>query len=99
MKMIHATLIVMSIIGLTLHPSLQYGANAIMEDKMMQKLTKANVPVSVPLTKGYVNGFDVFYISTEASDEDLADHLTEFKGARVAFTPVLERTPMQSLVL
>jgi hypothetical protein len=36
-------------------------------------LTKTNVPITLPLTKGYVNGFEVFYISTEASDKGLAD--------------------------
>jgi hypothetical protein len=35
----------------------------------VQNLTKANVPVTLPLTRGYVNGFEVFYISTEASDK------------------------------
>src|SRR5215472_11992325 len=43
---------------------------------LVQNLTKTNVPVTLPLTRGYVNGFEVFYISTEASDKGLADHLT-----------------------
>ncbi|MFY9799067.1 MAG: hypothetical protein WAJ93_25555, partial [Candidatus Nitrosopolaris sp.] len=45
---------------------------------LVQNLTKTNVPVTLPLTRGYVNGFEVFYISTEASDQGLADHLTNF---------------------
>jgi len=86
------------VLGLTLSPLAQYRADAAMEDMMMvQKLTKTNVPVTLPLTKGYVNGFEVFYISTEASDKDLADLLTKFTGARVAFTPALERAPPASL--
>jgi hypothetical protein len=32
---------------------------------LVQNLTEANVPVTLPLTKGYVNGFEVFYISTD----------------------------------
>ncbi|HYT03242.1 MAG TPA: hypothetical protein VEL70_10040 [Candidatus Acidoferrum sp.] len=41
---------------------------------LVQNLTKTNVPVALPLTRGYVSGFEVFYISTEASDKGLADH-------------------------
>jgi len=40
---------------------------------LVQNLTKTNVPITLPLTKGYVNGFEVFYISTEDSDKGLAD--------------------------
>ena len=36
---------------------------------LVQNLTRTNVPVTIPLTRGYVNGFEVFYISTEASDK------------------------------
>ncbi|HYA84774.1 MAG TPA: hypothetical protein VEH06_15195 [Candidatus Bathyarchaeia archaeon] len=45
---------------------------------LVQNLTKTNVPVTLALTRGYVYGFEVFYISTEASDKGLADHLTNF---------------------
>lgn len=64
---------------------------------LVQNLTKANVPVTLPLTRGYVNGFEVFYISTEASDKGLADHLTNFTHSRVSYTPALRNTPPQSL--
>ncbi len=29
---------------------------------LVQNLTKTNVPVTIPLTRAYVNGFEVFYI-------------------------------------
>ncbi len=64
---------------------------------LVQNLTKTNVPVTLPLTKGYVNGFEVFYISTEASDKGLADHLTDFTHSRVSYTPALGNAPPQSL--
>ncbi|MGC2596870.1 MAG: hypothetical protein WA395_01910 [Nitrososphaeraceae archaeon] len=64
---------------------------------LVQNLTKANVPVTLPLTRGYVNGFEVFYISTEASDKGLADHLTNFTHSRVSYTPALGNAPPQSL--
>ncbi len=71
---------------------------AMMEGAMMEhKLTRTNVPVTIPLTMGFVNGHEVFYISTEASHKDLADHLTELTGFRVAFAPSLTKAPADSL--
>jgi len=64
---------------------------------LVQSLTKTNVPVTLPLTRGYVNGFEVFYISTEASDKGLADHLTNFTHSRVSFAQALKNAPPQSL--
>lgn len=64
---------------------------------LIQNLTRTNVPVTLPLTRGYVSGFEVFYISTEASDKALADHLTNFTHSRVSYTPVLKNAPAQSL--
>lgn len=68
---------------------------AMMEQK--QKLAKTSVPVTLPLTRGFVNGSEVFYISTEASDKGLADHLTEVTGSRVAYSPALASAPPGSL--
>ena len=64
---------------------------------LVQNLTKTNVPITLPLTRGYVSGFEVFYISTEASDKGLADHLTNFTHSRVSYTPALKNVPPQSL--
>ena len=73
----------------------EHGGN--MMGSMEQTLTKTNLPVTLPLTRGFVNGNEVFYISTEASDADLADHLTSLTGSRVVFAPSLGRTPPASL--
>jgi hypothetical protein len=62
-----------------------------------KKLTRASVPVTLPLTRGFAGGNEVFYISTEASDKDLADHLTSLTGSRVAYTPALASAPAGSL--
>ncbi len=64
---------------------------------MMQTLTRTNIPVTLPLTRGFVNGNEVFYISTEASDAGLAEHLTNITGSRVVFAPSLASTPAASL--
>ncbi|MGI0029907.1 MAG: DUF7482 domain-containing protein, partial [Nitrososphaera sp.] len=61
------------------------------------KLTETNLPVTIPLTRGFVDGNEVFYISTEASDLDIASHLTNLTGFRVVYTPSLARTPASAL--
>lgn len=64
---------------------------------MMDKLADASLPLTLPLTRGYADGNEVFYISTEASDEDLAAHLTELTGSRVVYAPALAGAPAESL--
>jgi len=63
----------------------------------MQNLSDTNIPLKIPLTMGYADGNAVYYISTEASVKDVADHLTDLSGFRVAFTPSLQNTPKESL--
>lgn len=64
---------------------------------MDKKLTRTSVPVTLPLTRGFAGGNEVFYISTEASDRDLAAHLTSLTGSRVAYAPALAGAPAESL--
>jgi hypothetical protein len=64
---------------------------------MEQNLTQTSVPVTLPLTPGYANGHEVFYISTEASDRDLANLMTNRTGARVVYAPSLANTPPAAL--
>ena len=89
---------VFALTALLVAPNLHVNALEMMDSKMMDnKLTKTNLPISIPLTKGYVKGSEVFYISTEASDKELAAHLTELTGFRVTFAPALQRTPADAL--
>jgi hypothetical protein len=69
---------------------------AMMEEKS-EKLTETNIPVTIPLTRGFADGNEVFYISTEASDEGLASHLTDITGFRVVHAPALANTPASAL--
>ena len=99
MKNYHKSLFfVFALTALIIAPNLHANAVEMMNSKMMDhKLTNTSVPVTIPLTKGYVKGSEVFYISTEASDKDLADHLTKLTGFRVAYTPTLQKTPADAL--
>jgi hypothetical protein len=76
-------------------------SRAMMEGGAMMdkpvKLTDTNLPVTIPLTRGFADGSEVFYISTEASDEGLAGHLTNITGFRVVYTPALANTPASAL--
>jgi len=89
---------VFALTALIIAPNLHASAIEMMNSKMMDhKLINTSVPVTIPLTKGYVKGSEVFYISTEASDKDLADNLTKLTGFRVAYAPALEKTPADAL--
>src|SRR5713226_9018483 len=57
------------------------------------KLSNANLPLIIPLVKGLYDGKDVFYITTEASDSDVATALTKFTNFPVTFAPALAKTP------
>ena len=63
----------------------------------VQNLTSPNVAVTLPLVKGYANGNEVFYITTEASNKDVANHLTNLSDSRVVYTPSLKLTPENAL--
>jgi hypothetical protein len=63
----------------------------------VQHLAKANVPVTLPLIKGYVKGHEVFYITTEASEKAVADHLTNLTGSRVVYALALKNAPADTL--
>lgn len=63
----------------------------------MQDLTDTNLPLKLPLIMGYVDGNEVFYITTETSNEQVAKHLTELTGQRVVYAPILKNTPKTAL--
>ncbi len=57
------------------------------------KLSNANVEIDVPLMKGYENGSEIFFIATDASDNQTAAQITNETGFKVNFAPLLARTP------
>ncbi|MBA3284862.1 MAG: hypothetical protein H0U27_07360 [Nitrosopumilus sp.] len=58
-----------------------------------QNLTKTNVPITLPLIKGYVKGNVVFYITTKVSVKAVANHLSNLTNSRVTYTPALKLSP------
>jgi hypothetical protein len=67
------------------------------ENEKTQNLTETNIPKVLPLVRGFADGNEVFYITTEVSDEKLANYLSNLTNSRVVYTPALKYAPPQSL--
>lgn len=61
------------------------------------KLSRASIPVDIPLVKGYENGNEVYLITTDVSDEKMAEFATNLTGFKVNFSPLLAQTPESAL--
>ena len=57
------------------------------------KLAKANVPIDIPLSKGYIDGNIAYFIATDASDKHAVSSITNNTGFPVNYAPVLNNTP------
>src|SRR5919112_1073509 len=67
------------------------------QNEKTQNLTETNIPKVLPLVRGFADGNEVFYITTEVSDEKIANYLTNLTNSRVVYTPALKYAPAQSL--
>lgn len=61
------------------------------------KLSRTNVPATIPLHKGWYNGEAVYYIITDSSDQNHADIITKQQGWKVELAPPLANTPGKAL--
>ena len=61
------------------------------------KLSRANVPVDIPMDVGYYNGENVYFIVTDSSDADHADLITGEDGWKVEYAPLLANAPDSAL--
>jgi hypothetical protein len=57
------------------------------------KLAMTNVPIDIPLLKGYENGNEIYFIATDVSDEQIAASATNLTGFKVNYAPALAQTP------
>ena len=74
------------------------------EDKMTDadlgsvlRLSRANVPATIPMHQGYYNGEDVYFIITDSSDPTHADIITQKQGWQVELAPLLKNAPDAAL--
>ncbi|AFS82559.1 DUF7482 domain-containing protein [Candidatus Nitrosopumilus sediminis] len=61
------------------------------------RLSRANVPATIPMHQGYYNGEDVYYIITDSSDPTHAEIITTNQGWQVELAPLLKNTPEEAL--
>jgi hypothetical protein len=67
--------------------------NATQAPGSVFKLSRASIPIDIPLGNGYVNGDEVLYITTDASDKKIADQITNQTGFKVNFASLLAKAP------
>ena len=91
------------------NPSMTSPKSEKMEDKSMTtmqeqtdlgsvlKLSRANVPATIPLHQGFYNSGDVFYIITDSSEQKHADLITEQQEWKVELAPLLANAPKEAL--
>lgn len=61
------------------------------------RLSRANVPATIPMHQGYYDGEDVYFIITDSSDPTHADMITANQGWQVELAPLLKNTPEAAL--
>lgn len=57
------------------------------------RLARTNVPIDIPLLKGYENGNELYFIATDVSDEKTAAFATNLTSFKVNYVPALAQTP------
>jgi hypothetical protein len=60
------------------------------------RLSNANIEIDIPLMRGYENGNEIFFIATDASDNQTAAQITNATGFKVNFAPLLAMTPEEA---
>ena len=61
------------------------------------RLSRANVPATIPMHQGYYNGEDVYFIITDSSDPTHAEIITANQGWKVELAPLLKNAPEDAL--
>src|SRR5918992_2007263 len=60
------------------------------------KLSRASIPMDIPLSKGYIDGNIAYFIATDASDKQAVSSITNNTGFPVNYAPLLAQTPNSS---
>ena len=87
----------LKIVAMLFGVAMLFSGTALSANAAVQDLSDTSVPIDIPLVMGYADGNEVFYITTEASHQEVADHLTDLTGFRVVYTPALKNTPADAL--
>jgi hypothetical protein len=68
-----------------------------MDPGSVLRLSRANVPATIPMHQGFYNGEAVYYIITDSSDPTHANIITENQGWKVELAPLLANAPESAL--
>jgi hypothetical protein len=69
----------------------------VMDPGSVLRLSRANVPATIPMHQGFYDGESVYYIITDSSDPTHADIITENQGWKVELAPLLANAPDTAL--
>jgi hypothetical protein len=72
------------------------GANNTVHAAGVTPKLNATKSVSIPVSRGYVNGKIGYFIATDASDPQIAASITNTTGFKVNFSPILALSPESS---
>jgi hypothetical protein len=61
------------------------------------RLSRTNVPATIPLHQGFYDGEDVYFIITDSSDPAHAEIITANQGWQVELAPLLKNAPEEAL--
>ena len=73
------SLITMPILGVNAQTDSQSNMSSQPTSSVL-KLANTNVPIDIPLLKGYENGNEIYFIATDVSDKNTASLLTNKTG-------------------
>lgn len=59
----------------------------------ISKLTKTNISIDMPISKGYVDGNIAYFIATDASDKQAVSSITNDTGYPINYAPILSNIP------
>ncbi|MEE9283639.1 MAG: hypothetical protein V3U49_06155 [Nitrososphaerales archaeon] len=63
----------------------------------IQRLLDVNAEIAIPLQTGLYKGEEVLYITTEVSDQAVADSISKQTGFPVTFAPAIRNVPQSSV--
>lgn len=93
---VFSSMMTMPILGVNAQKDTQKDAQKDMSQQQTSsilKLANTNVPIDIPLHKGYENGNDIYFIVTDVSDKNTASLVTNNTGFKVNYAPTLSQTP------
>ncbi len=67
------------------------------KDEPSLKLSRTNVPATIPMHKGLYEGEEIFYIITDSNGQQHADLISEKQGWKVELAPALNETSDSAL--